>query len=594
MYDGGEILYAGALEISRTGAENGLSLYQASLAGTDLLTLRQTSDNPGGTVSLSDSAAIAVFSDLDHDGETERIVVRNLDPETVYYELAVEEQDGTKLWTTEFAHAHAGWNTILLYSEDGEDYLVQYLPTMYQGEGNYTCTVFSLEGGRRTVKKEWAADFHLQPEHPVRVVETPEMKQFAREVDLLLRNSTVLLSTEQGILVDEHTQATALPWLYPVRFNPDEIQAAVDGRVGDEPLTAGAVQFPDAPVELLFASGAGAWGTVLTLNPDGSFTGSYSDAEMGSNAPEYPHGTCYVYEFEGRFTDIQQISDTAFSMRLDSMTTERPEGEIWIEDQIRYIASGPHDFTIGKEFLLYAPGTLGDDLPSDCRDWWPDAWLWRRGEVDALDGWALCDVDEGQGFYERHSSTEMPSVTALTEDQIALVNEAFEPRVYDKQGNVIGVNPWSCFFTSYYDDVRQMDFEEFLRYFPGDGSEAGDAEFEALKSVDVWPFRQVETRGKMPVPIHKYSSRLINLVLDEYAGITLHDLDTSKVAYLAEYDAYYNYTSDFGPGMFVCTRGEVDGDVVRLYGEYDDWSKVLTLRKEGSQYRVVSHQKIED
>jgi len=210
-------------------------------------------------------------------------------------------------------------------------------------------------------------------------------------------------------------------------------------------------------------------------------------------------------------------------------------------------------------------------------------------------------LEDLRGFYipfkteleEHHSSTETASVTVLTEEEIALVNEVFAPLIYDKQGNVIGVNPWSCFFTSYYDDVRQLDFGAFLRYFPGDSSEAGDAEFEVLKSVDVWPFKQVETREKMPVPIHKYPSRLINLVLDEYAGITLDDLDTSKVAYLPEYDAYYNYTSDFGPGMFVCTRGEVEGNVVRLYAEYSKSTVLLTLRKEGDQYRIVSHQKIE-
>lgn len=37
----------------------------------------------------------------------------------------------------------------------------------------------------------------------------------------------------------------------------------------------------------------------------------------------------------------------------------------------------------------------------------------------------------------------------LTDEEIAQVNEMFYPIVYDKQGNEIGVNPWTCFFTSY-------------------------------------------------------------------------------------------------------------------------------------------------
>jgi len=233
---------------------------------------------------------------------------------------------------------------------------------MFQGAGSYTCAVFSLEGGRQVAKKEWAADFEVQPGDPVSVEETPEMVRFAKEMGVLLRNSAVLLSMERDILVDRPVGVSALPQIYLVRFHPNEIQAAIDGRENDETRSSNSVRFPEAPLELLFASGAGAWGTVLTLNPDGSFTGSYSDGEIGDNAPEYPHGTYYVCKFEGRFTNIRQISDNAFSIRLDSVTTEKPEGETWIEDQIQYIASGPHSISGGRDFLLYAPGTPGDDL----------------------------------------------------------------------------------------------------------------------------------------------------------------------------------------------------------------------------------------
>ena len=181
----------------------------------------------------------------------------------------------------------------------------------------------------------------------------------------------------------------------------------------------------------------------------------------------------------------------------------------------------------------------------------------------------------------------------LTDEELAQFNETFNPLVYDKQGDPIGVNPWSCFFTSYYDDVRNLNFEEFMRYFPEDGSFASDAEFEALKTVEAWPFGWVETRDDMPVPIHKYQARIVDMVLKENAGITTADLDTSDVAYLANYDAFYNYTSDFGPGMFTCTRGEVVGDIVRLYEELETGTDMLTLRKVGNSYQIVAHQCIE-
>ena len=42
--------------------------------------------------------------------------------------------------------------------------------------------------------------------------------------------------------------------------------------------------------------------------------------------------------------------------------------------------------------------------------------------------------------------------------------------------------------------------------------------------------------------------------------------------------------------MFVCTRGEKDGDLIRLYSEVGG-SKLLTLRQvNGKTYQIVSHQ----
>ena len=173
-------------------------------------------------------------------------------------------------------------------------------------------------------------------------------------------------------------------------------------------------------------------------------------------------------------------------------------------------------------------------------------------------------------------------------------NAAFSPIVYDKQGNPISTNVWSCFFTSYYSDVRDMNFAEFLAYFPGDGSTVDEEEFSVLKEhPDFLFYGEVSALANMPVPVHRYPVRIIDLVLKEYAGITVDDLDTSEVVYLAEYDAFYNHTSDAGGGMFYCTRGEIDGDIVRLYEKFDYGTDMLTLKKVGNNYQIVAHQQVE-
>lgn len=344
------------------------------------------------------SAVVVAHSDLDHDGETENVVVRTVIPDQVY-ELAVEKEDGTQIWTAEASPAHVGWNTIMLYSEGGQDYLTQYLPTMFQGIGNYTCTMFSLEGGKETIKEKWFVNFELPAEETLEM--TPEMTWFSEEVGVLLRNSLVLLSTEQGILVEGPTNASSLPQIYPVRFDPEEIQAAIDGTANGQVLSPDAAALPDVPLEMLFFSGAGAWGTTLTLQPDGTFTGEHYEDAMDYNEAKYPHGTIHICRFNGRFSEPMQISDYAFSMHLEELTTEESAGKEWIEDDMRYVTSDPIGMTDGEEFILYAPGTPADELSGEFRDtWWPDAWLWRSGELSQLNYWGLCNVNTGAGFFE--------------------------------------------------------------------------------------------------------------------------------------------------------------------------------------------------
>ena len=398
IFDGEEIVTKGVLDIVWTGAENGQSFYEAQLLDTELLALWQEEGSNSAHVIMAGNGAIVSYSDLNHNRINERVVVREVEPGMLYELLVVE--NGAVIWSVEAGLPHVGWNTIMLYNEDGKDYLVEYQPQMYQGVGTYKCKMYSLENGKESIKKEWAVDFELSFEETP-AMETPEMEQFAKEVGVLLRNCSVLLSTENGILVNQYALATDLPQIYPVRFDPDEIGAAIDGTDIRKELTSNAASFPNEPLYLMFTRGAGAWGSRLTLQPDGSFTGNYQDSEMGVNAADYPNGTCYVSVFEGQFTDIEQLSDYAWSMKLTKLSTEKEPETSWIEDGVRYIASEAYGVADGEEFILYAPGTPADELPAECRTWWPDAYHWRNGKLDELLGWALYNVNTGQSFFSR-------------------------------------------------------------------------------------------------------------------------------------------------------------------------------------------------
>ena len=172
--------------------------------------------------------------------------------------------------------------------------------------------------------------------------------------------------------------------------------------------------------------------------------------------------------------------------------------------------------------------------------------------------------------------------SVLSQQELDAYNAVTDCTVRDESSDITGldIHPASYFLTSYYGNVRDLNFAEFLRYFPQDGSISDEAEFEALKNLDSWPFKQAESMDDMPVPIHKISAASVNEVLRAYGGITAADLsNTDGVFYLKDYDAYYTYTSDFGFSSFAAESGQQVENYVYLYGNLNDRNRsVLTLR----------------
>ena len=341
---------------------------------------------------------------------------------------------------------------------------------------------------------------------------------------------------------------------------------------------------------------------------DSRFVGGQTYVDEQS-VPVYENGEITI-TVPAKFADLIKVdyfgSDNMFSVKANLYYA--PE---YIEHDL-YTPSlnGGWMLTVSTTFPDFATSIVGQ--PSEgllCGCWTEDGRLVYM-ENRPVEGFYNCEESNLEKFKEVLESiridygnltpfteksvadTTSTSAVPLTQEETNWFNDWFEPIVQDKLGNDIGVNPRCCFLTSYYDDVTELNFEEFMRYFPGDGSQTSEAEFEALREVAGWPFGQVESLEKMPVPVHNYSKRLVDLILGEYAGISTEDLDTSDVAYLPEYDAYYNYTSDFGPGMFVCTRGERDGDAIRLYSV--NGTDLLTLLQvDDTSYQIVSLQRLE-
>ena len=175
----------------------------------------------------------------------------------------------------------------------------------------------------------------------------------------------------------------------------------------------------------------------------------------------------------------------------------------------------------------------------------------------------------------------------LTSEELARVNEAFASTVYDAEKDEYSATAVVAFFTSDYDDVRKLDLAEFLRYFPVT-AEATEEEFQLLREKygDDFDWAEHESLQNMPVPVHSYAVGDIDAALQRYANISFRELeDKDSVYYLEETDSYYNFTSDFGPGMFHCVNGFVyDGGAI-LYSE----SMALFLTESAGQYSITAH-----
>lgn len=151
------------------------------------------------------------------------------------------------------------------------------------------------------------------------------------------------------------------------------------------------------PVELTYSSGAGGWRTVLTLNADGTFTGSYTDSELGETGKDYPGGTLYYCNFSGVFADITVLDEVSCSLRLEQLRYEVPTGTVEIESEIRYVAADALGLSDGTDFRLYAPAAPCDVLSEFATYAWPGNF--QDPVPDTLGCWALYNEQEETTFF---------------------------------------------------------------------------------------------------------------------------------------------------------------------------------------------------
>lgn len=162
-------------------------------------------------------------------------------------------------------------------------------------------------------------------------------------------------------------------------------------------------------------------------------------------------------------------------------------------------------------------------------------------------------------------------------------NEAFCSTVWEN--GTTRISEISCFFSCTWKAPEEMDLAAFLRYCPM-REQLLDENTEEAQAV-------IAAAGENPflvTPVWRYPKENVSALLHKYTGITVEELLSREgVLYLEEYDAFYNFTSDWGSGRFLCTGGERSGNQITLWGEGGSGeSRTLTIREENGDYFLVS------
>lgn len=141
----------------------------------------------------------------------------------------------------------------------------------------------------------------------------------------------------------------------------------------------------------------GDYPTWFYVSSNGSFSGGYKELYLENTGEDYPDGTIYLCNFDGKFVEPKKINAYTYSLEVSTMTYEEHIGSHIKKDDLYYYYVWPAGLYDLEELVLYTPGAPLRELPV--------AFLESVGyqalslEKDAtLPFYAIYNVKEEKGF----------------------------------------------------------------------------------------------------------------------------------------------------------------------------------------------------
>lgn len=154
----------------------------------------------GALVGITEPAAVTLAEgyDFNQNGVKETLTLEgNAGEDSSFWVLHIME-DNQEIWSDCAAISHAGWNSIFACKLDGEDYLIRYHPTMYQGFATYQYELFIIsETGEELVLMQNQVEFDINFGSSLhQSFDAVGIAEFLWELHGYLADSVLLLSTE--------------------------------------------------------------------------------------------------------------------------------------------------------------------------------------------------------------------------------------------------------------------------------------------------------------------------------------------------------------------------------------------------------------